>query len=231
MMEPINFITVCTEKYTSEYANKSLNMFKRNYDGEFKSFCITDKCNEINKEYTCIMKHHNLFGWWNKISIFDQDLPYENTLYVDLDLLIMNDITKVISFASKNISNYEIACFADHISWHGIKFGSAFMFFNQSKMRWLFSNFIINIEKNIKTGGGDQVWIGSKLSNVLYLEDHFNNLVKSLKFDLSSKSEDGSKINIPLNINKDFLMLNCHGRPKPHQLLEMGWPPIKSIWK
>ena len=34
-----------------------------------------------------------------------------------------------------------------------------------------------------------------------------------------------------LNLDKDFMMLNCHGRPKPHQLEEMGWPPIKNIWR
>ena len=230
-MEPINFITVCTEKYTSDYANKSLSMFKRNFGGEFKSFCITDKSNELNKEYTSIGKQNNFNGWWNKISIFDQNLPYENTLYIDLDLLIMNDITKVISFAMNNIHNYEIACFGDHIGWKGIKFGSALMFFNQAKMKWLYNNFIINIDNNMKTEGGDQVWIGKHLTNVLYLENHFSNLVKSLKFDLSQKSIDGSKLIMPVDIEKDFMMLNCHGRPKPHQLEEMGWPPIKSIWR
>ena len=143
----------------------------------------------------------------------------------------MNDITKVISFAMNNIHNYEIACFGDHIGWKGIKFGSALMFFNQAKMKWLYNNFIINIDNNMKTEGGDQVWIGKHLTNVLYLENHFSNLVKSLKFDLSQKSIDGSKLIMPANIEKNFMMLNCHGRPKPHQLEEMGWPPIKSIWR
>ena len=72
-----------------------------------------------------------------------------------------------------NIHNYEIACFGDHIGWKGIKFGSAFMFFLQAKMKWLYNNFIMNIDNNTKTEGGDQVWIGKHLTKVSYLENIF----------------------------------------------------------
>ena len=64
-MQPINFITVCTEKYTSDYANKSLNMFRRNFTGEFKPFCITDKSDELNSEYSSIRKYNNFLFTWN----------------------------------------------------------------------------------------------------------------------------------------------------------------------
>ena len=178
-MEPINFITVCTEKYAPEYANKALSMFSRNYGGDFTPFCITDKKSEITGGYYFIDKKPLFTGWWNKISIFEQKLPHENTLYVDLDLLIMNPITEVLQFATDSLSEFQVACFGDHVNWMGESFGSAFMYFNQSKMSWIYDEFIEDFENNINTLGGDQVWIGKRLTNVLYLEHHYDNFVKS----------------------------------------------------
>ena len=229
-MEKINFITVCTEKYTSEYAEKSLSMFSRNYKGQFSPFCITDKPNELNGSYTIIEKHPLLSGWWNKLSIFGQDLPHEYTLYVDLDLLILNDLTHVIVSALSKKDDFEIACFGDHIGWMGEKFGSAFMLYKQNNMKWLYENFLKEISNNVQTQGGDQIWIGSKLSKVCYLESEFPNFVKSLKFDVGQLTANNTQLSIPKDIEKDFMLLNCHGQPKPHELKEMGWPPINEIW-
>ncbi len=229
-MEKINFITVCTEKYSSEYAIKSLNMFSRNYRGLFSPFCITDKSHELLGKYSIVSKNPNLTGWWNKISVFGQNLPHEYTLYVDLDLLILNDITDVVEFCFNKRDDYEIACFGDHIGWMGEKFGSAFMFFKQDQMKWLYYEFEKEIASNMETKGGDQIWIGSKLSKILYIEEEFSNFVKSLKFDIGKMQENNTKLSIPKDIEKDFMLLNCHGQPKPHQLREIGWKPIENIW-
>lgn len=229
-MDAINFIVVCTESYPAEYANKSLNMFRRNFDGNFTAFCITDKKEVISSDFICITKQPELSGWWNKISIFNQNLPHKYTLYVDLDLLIMNPLSEVLEFAKGNMADYEIACFGDHIKWHGEQFGSAFMFFEQKKMGWVYEEFLTDLHRNMLTKGGDQIWLGKRLSKILYLEHHFKNLVKSLKFDLGQMSEDRSTLSIPKKIEHDFILLNCHGQPKPHQLVEMGWEPIRQIW-
>ena len=229
-MEPINVITVCTEKYAPEYANKTLSMFSRNYGGDFTAFCITDKKSEITGDYHFIDKNPLFTGWWNKILIFGQKLPHENTLYVDLDLLIMNPINEVLEFATDSLFKFQIACFGDHVSWMNESFGSAFMYFNQSKMSWIYDEFIGDLENNMNTFGGDQIWIGKRLSSVLYLEHHFDNFVKSLKCDLMFRSSHNGKIQLPIDLEKNFMLLNCHGQPKPHQLREIGWPPINSIW-
>ena len=230
-MDAINFIVVCTEKYSPEYADKSLSMFARNYDGAFTPFCITDKKKQISVEYNFIEKDQNLSGWWNKISVFQQRLPHKNTLYVDLDLLIMNPITEVLEFAAESSSDFQIACFGDHINWHGESFGSAFMFFNQTKMHWIYNAFMKDLKSNMLTEGGDQIWIGKQLSHVLYLEKYFKNFVKSLKFDIGEWSQDRRSLALPKNIEEDFLLLNCHGQPKPHQLRQLGWKPIENIWR
>ena len=109
MNQKINFVTVCTESYTSEYAIKSLSMFSRNYSRAFNSFCITDKKEELQRDYETIDKNKELSGWWNKLSIFGLDLPGEFTVYVDLDLLILNDITHIIDFAVKNLAKKTLA--------------------------------------------------------------------------------------------------------------------------
>jgi hypothetical protein len=233
MNQKINFVTVCTESYTSEYAIKSLSMFSRNYSRAFNSFCITDKKEELQRDYETIDKNKELSGWWNKLSIFGLDLPGEFTVYVDLDLLILNDITHIIDFAVKNLakSRWQISCFGDHIGWHGEKFGSALMIYKQDTLKFLFNEFMENIQDNILTVGGDQLWIGKRLTDILYLEHKFPNLVKSLKYEIGTENKSTNTWNFPNKIPDDFSLLNCHGEPKPHQLLAAGWPPIKEIWK
>ena len=227
----INFITVCTESYTAEYANKSLSMFKRNCNIPFSAFCITDKASHLDDNYTTFEKNPSLKGWWNKMSIFEKELEYTFTVYCDLDLLIVNDLSEVINYACQ--VSEEVACFGDHIGWKNEKFGSAFMIYEQAKMHWLYEKFIDDVESNMLTEGGDQIWLGKHLNSVCYLEEIFPKLVKSLKFDLATIEDSGSTTNLqlPATVSQiDAMLLNCHGRPKPHELRHLGWPPINEIW-
>ena len=99
--------------------------------------------------------------------------------------------------------------------------------FNQAKMKWLYNNFIMNIDNNTKTEGGDQVWIGKHLTKVLYLEKYFSNLVKSLEFDLS-QNQRWFKINYAVNIDKDFMIL-VSWSTKTSQLERWGGRQLKYL--
>jgi hypothetical protein len=207
-------------------------MFARNFSFEFDAYCITDKKFGLDQQYNAISSNPKLAGWWNKISIFNQKLRHKHTVYVDLDLLILGNLDEIVLHALQQ--DRQMACFADHIGWHDIKFGSALMIFEQDRLRWLYNEFEKSLESNQREVGGDQIWLGKRLDDVLYLDEVFPNLVKSLKVDLAhsvkTSSNRISSIELPKNIEKDFLLLNCHGQPKPHQLNDIGWEPINEIW-
>ena len=225
-----NFVTVCTEKYSVDYANKTLNMFSRNCNLFFTPYCITDKSVGLDERYVSIQKNDNFQGWWNKISLFDDRFLHDFTVYLDLDVLIQNNLDKVINFAFER--DCQMACFADHISWHGTRFGSALMIFKPKSLNHIFKIFQNEYSSLLDFKGGDQVWLSQHLQDILYLDDHFENLVKSIKFDIAqtSKVENGNlKIDLPGTIAREIMLLNFHGFPKPHDV--PTWEPVVRLWR
>jgi hypothetical protein len=90
-------------KYGPEYVNRLYSMCKKFYTNDFKFYCATDDSNEIISDVNIL--DLSLFqttdGKWggkvftsekiNLINYFD-----EKTLLLDLDILILNDITEFV---------------------------------------------------------------------------------------------------------------------------------------
>ena len=78
----------------------------------------------------------------------------------------------------------------------------------------IFERFKKEYENICNLPGGDQVWTGPQLKDILYIDEKFPNLV--LKFDLSKKN--GDKFIIPSIIDKSVKLDACGGKPRPHEL-------------
>jgi hypothetical protein len=74
--------------------------------------------------------------------------------------------------------------------------------------------------------GGDQVWTGPRLDSVYYIDDDYPNLKKNLKFHLAKKI--GNKLELPTHIECEIKLVDCGGRPKPHELEAL--PYVKENW-
>ena len=82
-----------------EYANKSHNMLKRNLNINFDSYCITEKPEELSKEIEPIKPLlDDVKGWWNKLFLFSNTMPDGYILFLDVDTVIINDLTEVVEF-------------------------------------------------------------------------------------------------------------------------------------
>lgn len=88
------------EKYSSEYVNKMYRMVKQNLSYEFNFFCITENPADLDPNIIVIpLPHVPVKGWWYKPYIFSNDLPITGTiLYLDLDLVITNNMDKLFDF-------------------------------------------------------------------------------------------------------------------------------------
>ena len=66
---------------------------------DFEFYCLTDVPEEVEPYAKVITLQHDLPGWWSKIELFNPKLfsDQETVLYFDLDVLILKDITKLIS--------------------------------------------------------------------------------------------------------------------------------------
>ena len=210
-----------------EYANKSHNMLKRNLNINFDSYCITEKPGELSKEIEPIKPLlDDVKGWWNKLFLFSNTMPDGYILFLDVDTVIINDLTEVVEFGLNNLE--EIACYSDAIEWEGSKFSSSMMIFRSGTLNHIYQNFVESYPKILNFRGGDQVWTFPQLNDILYLDEKFPKFKMSLKFQLATRKDKG--LIIPSNLPNELKLIDFHGRPKPHEVIDK-WPLIKKHWR
>lgn len=220
----LNFVTVCTEAYPVDYARKLHTRIKQISEIQFKHYCITDRPEQVFDWAEPLPQFVEAYGWWNKVNLFSPQMPKGDVLYMDLDIVVLKNFDDEIKCMLSNTAT--MSCVSDAITWMGERFSSSLMLFKEKSQVGIFEKFA-NETTNLKDRpGGDQVWIGPQLSNIYFIDDEFPNLKKNLKFHIASI--DGNKLTLPLEINDDIKLIDCSGKPKPH---ELGFIPyIKNNW-
>lgn len=100
----INFVCLkWGKKYSAEFVNKLYGMLKRNIKKPFKLYCVTEDPKNINNDVEIIPLDMSLGleVWWNKMVLFSKDFPVKHGMFLDLDLIIQKDITKMYSPTDK----------------------------------------------------------------------------------------------------------------------------------
>ena len=93
----MNFACVCYGlKYKLEYVQKLYNMVQKNTTIPHKFYLFTDHVNPQQQiKGDVIVKQFpmfNLQGWWNKMQLFHPGMLEGTTLYMDLDVVITDNI-------------------------------------------------------------------------------------------------------------------------------------------
>ena len=78
--------------YDKEWVNKLYRAIQRNYDKPFKFFCLSN----VQTDVETIPLITNWKGWWSKIELFRPNLFQGPVTYIDLDIVICNNITSLI---------------------------------------------------------------------------------------------------------------------------------------
>ena len=78
--------------YDKEWVNKLHRAIQRNYDKPFKFFCLSN----VQTDVETIPLITNWKGWWSKIELFRPNLFQGPVTYIDLDIVICNNITSLI---------------------------------------------------------------------------------------------------------------------------------------
>ena len=88
------------DKFDSSYVNRIYDMVKANTSFDITMRCYTDDCLGIRDEVEIIPipEDNKLEVWWNKLSLFNPDVIKDDDLclYLDLDVVIQNNIDKLI---------------------------------------------------------------------------------------------------------------------------------------
>ena len=220
----LNLVTVCTDNFPMMYAEKLHNRFREVSALEAEHYCITDRPEQTNQWAKPIYPQKKASGWWNKLNLYSPTMPEGYILYMDIDIVIIDNFDDEISHTIN--SGHDMSCVSDAIEWMGCKFSSSFMIFKSGSQPKLFESFL-KASKELETrAGGDQVWTGPQLSDVNFIDASFPNLKRNLKFHLAKK--DGNNLSIPMQLPHGVKLVDCSGKPKPHELEKI--PYIKENW-
>ena len=224
----IAFITVCTDVYPMEYARKIIKRFTELTKFEVKSYCITDRPDEISDIATPVEPPFKKKGWWNKMKVYDSFYEEDFALYLDIDTVLIKNFDEDIERAVKSLDKYKNAVVSDAIGWKNNKYSSSMMVLKKGNMKDVWDVFQQNSWRLFDYDGGDQVWTGRLLKNsdIFYMDEKNKNLKLNLKFHLGEKIFGQWKF--PTYLPSSCKIVDCGGRPKPHDLEYLNY--IKENW-
>jgi len=220
----LNLVTVCTENYPLIYAEKLHTRFASVSNLDVAHFCITDRPKEVGDWAEPLIPVKMSKGWWNKLNLFSPDMPKGKILYLDLDIVIIQNFDEEILYMANNPCSMN--CVSDAVHWMGEKFSSSMMLFGSGAHQHIFEAFLKADDSLTDRPGGDQVWVGPQLSDISFIYEIYPDLKKNLKFHLSKR--EGNKFLIPKTLHPSVKLVDCGGRPKPDELAFL--PFIKNNW-
>jgi hypothetical protein len=226
-MSDFSLVTVCTHNYPVVYVEKLVKRLRQVSSMTFDVYCITDKPDQMPQGVTPIEPALNVEGWWNKLQLHSNTMPKGWILYMDLDIVIVQEFDDVLRKIIERGIDYKIYAVSDAIKWMDNEFSSSFMFFKARFHNYIWKNFKRDHQKIVKFPGGDQVWVGKNMMpDVEYIDYEYRWLKMNLKFHLGKKV--GNVWHFPLSIDNRIRMIDCGGRPKPHELSTL--PYIRENW-
>jgi len=171
----LNVITVkWGDKYSSDYVNRLSIMLERNLTIPFRMYCYTDDPIGIDNGINIIdiPKDEYLEGWWNKVGLFKESMPYiGRCLYLDLDTVIQNNIDDLFNYEPDIICGvwtYWNLIYTDgeyqykKLRWK-IPFNSSVMTWNACDYYWIWDHFWENHNDYIMKYYGDDKFLGHEL--------------------------------------------------------------------
>ncbi len=221
----MNFACVCYgTKYKLEYVQKLYNMVQRHSTVLHNFYCFTDHPNptQIIKDTHINFRKFPLFnleGWWNKMQLFHPGILEGDTLYMDLDVVITDNIDCFFTYKPE----------ADFVGMNDFnplsgQFNSSVMRFKPEIMKdKLWQPFIDDRPKYFKMFG-DQVAISDLIKKES--ETFPDEWTQSYKW-YDRKGERYHKSTWTFEHNGESKVTIFHGSPNPHES-DKEW--IKNHW-
>jgi hypothetical protein len=174
----INVITVkWGDKYDAGYVNRLSTMVDRYLTEPHTFYCYTDDPTGLNTEWIDVIEippDDLLEGWWNKVGIFNSNMPYEGRcLYLDLDTVIQSNIDDLVNYEMHKLcgvwtywnlvytnGDYKHAT----LRWK-VPFNSSVMTWNASDCYWIWDYFWPSHNEYIMQYYGDDKFLGNEVTD------------------------------------------------------------------
>jgi hypothetical protein len=88
--------------YFPKYVERLREMVRRHTDRAFRTVCLTDQTKAMPEGVIPVRVPRvpaDERGWWRKMCLFHPNMPFKGrVLYLDLDVLVVNDINPILDF-------------------------------------------------------------------------------------------------------------------------------------
>jgi hypothetical protein len=208
------------KRYGVEYVEKLRNMVSRHITVPYEFVCLTDdptKLDGVNILYRPNAGY--VKGWWHKVHMFDPTLNLSGrVLYFDLDVIIHNNIEKLIKVGHGDFFGIQDFNRKFHANW---------IFLNSSVMTWragtqndIWEKFKADIPTAMRLHG-DQDWIWRIAKDRIKFWP--KEWIQSYKWEIRSREELTNQGGVrkfresksSIKIHPHCCVTVFHGDPKP----------------
>lgn len=207
----------CGTGYSEDYVIKLYNMVRRHSSYAYNFYCITDKPFFHENIKIIPLPDHNLKGWWNKPFIFSDIGITGTNLFLDLDIVICNDMEPLWVYEEKEV-----------VFYRGVgrpSINSSVIRFEANSLLHLWNKFSKNKDLLVSTLKGDQDFLRLEILEPLFYPASW---LKSYKVELRGKEYLIKGVTAIANrlypgtpkINDDLIIAVVYGHPKNHNITD-----------
>jgi hypothetical protein len=209
-------------------------MVKRHCTVPFKFACLTEDPTGIHQDIQIIPLPNNLRGWWCKPYMFSKQAGLKGTiLYMDLDVVIADNIDKLWTYETKNWCVIRDFTRAQRPDWQ--KYNSSIIRFRPEQMYFIWEEFARDANKIQRTYWGDQdyLYVVTKNNPAKLWPDSW---IQSWKWEIRKDKTlargnrgDRKLVNVEdVEPPEHCCVTVFHGDPNPHNCDD---PWVKANWK
>lgn len=180
----------------ADYVNILFDSVSRNMptNKPFHFWCLSDTPDGLDDNIVVKPLPDGITGWWNKIYLFSDVFPQgARIVYLDLDVVVCGRLDEIYAYDGP------FCGMKDH--WNSGQFGSALMMWEAGTLGYLWDEWN---RQGRPEAGGDQEWIGSQVAAERW-DAIYPGQIVSFKDSCKPYPPKGTRL------------VNCHGRPKPHE--------------
>lgn len=170
-------------------------------------------------------------SWWYKMQLFNSAHFSGDLLYLDLDVVIVRDLTCLIQQPTDYF--WTIRDFRYLQNQRTSTINSSLMWFNVEKFSWIWDKFLLNnVTDTMRQFPGDQDY----LNHVLYINQRRffdDRYFESYRWQCHDGGYDFHKRKhrtpgTGMRVAPDTAVVVFHGKPKPHEVSD---PIVRDFWK
>ena len=210
-------------KYPVSYVEKLRNMVSRHLTVPYTFACLTDDADPIAEVNSLIQPNAGYQkGWWHKVHMFDPAVGLSGRiLYFDLDVVIHNNIDKLVTTFKNDFLGIQDFNRKFHVSWNSLN--SSVMCWTAGTQNFIWEKFRDNPKEAMRLHG-DQDWIWKCAKDRIKFWPR--DWIQSYKWEVRDRNEltnvNGKRnfktVEIKSRVHPQCCVTVFHGDPKPQDI-------------